>query len=139
MAVQDAVSTAVGGRETGLIYEGDARYPLEVRLPERLRTDPQALARLPLAGSVGLCVPLADVAAIRDIEVPNQISRENGKCRIVVMANVRGRAIAPAANSDDRPRRLPRLFADGAQHKHWRRGATQTARAVIPLPTPPRR
>ena len=46
--VQNVVSAAIGGRETGLIYEGDARYPIEVRLPESLRVDPQALTRLPL-------------------------------------------------------------------------------------------
>ncbi len=47
--LQDAVSAALGGRGIGLIYEGDARYPLVVRLSEDLRTDPRALERLPLA------------------------------------------------------------------------------------------
>jgi heavy metal efflux system protein len=89
--VQDVVSVAMGGRETGLIYEGDARYPLEVRLPERLRIDPQALARLPIARPGGMYVPLSEVAAIHSVEGPNQISRDNGKRRIVVAANVRDR------------------------------------------------
>jgi len=92
--VQDAVSAAIGGRETGLIYEGDARYPLEVRLPEHLRVDPQALARLPLARPNGNYVPLAEVAQMTSVEGPNQISRDNGKRRIVVAANVRGRDLA---------------------------------------------
>ena len=92
--VQDAVSAAIGGRETGLIYEGDARYPLEVRLPERLRVDPQALARLPLARPNGNYVPLVEVADISALEGPNQIARDNGKRRIVVGANVRGRDLA---------------------------------------------
>ena len=92
--VQDAVSAAIGGRETGLIYEGDARYPLEVRLPERLRADPEALARLPLARPNGNYVPLAEVADIQSVEGPNQISRDNGKRRVVVSANVRGRDLA---------------------------------------------
>ena len=92
--VQDVVSAAIGGRETGLIYEGDARYPLEVRLPERLRVDPEALARLPLARPAGGYVPLSEVAEIVTTEGPNQISRENGKRRIVTMANVRGRDLA---------------------------------------------
>ena len=92
--VQDAVSAAIGGRETGVIYEGDARYPLEVRLPERLRVDPQALARLPIARPNGDYVPLAEVAEITSLEGPNQISRDNGKRRIVVGANVRGRDLA---------------------------------------------
>lgn len=92
--VQDAVSAAIGGRETGLIYEGDARYPLEVRLPERLRVDPQELARLPIARPNGTYVPLAEVTQITSVEGPNQISRDNGKRRIVVSANVRGRDLA---------------------------------------------
>jgi len=92
--VQDAVSAALGGRETGLIYEGDARYPLEVRLPEQLRVDPEALARLPLARSGGNYVPLGEVARIQISEGPNQISRENGKRLIVVASNVRGRDLS---------------------------------------------
>ncbi|MGB3810985.1 MAG: CusA/CzcA family heavy metal efflux RND transporter [Parvibaculum sp.] len=92
--VQDTVSAALGGRETGFIYEGDARYPLEVRLPEHLRTDPETLKRLPLARSGGGYVPLGELVDIRSTEGPNQISRENGKRFIVVMANVRGRDLA---------------------------------------------
>ncbi|MBS0377178.1 MAG: CusA/CzcA family heavy metal efflux RND transporter [Proteobacteria bacterium] len=92
--LQDAVSAAIGGRQTGLIYEGDARYPLEVRLPERLRADPQALARLPIARPNGDYVPLIEVADIATTESPNQISRDNGKRRAVVSANVRGRDLA---------------------------------------------
>lgn len=92
--LQDAIGAAVGGRETGLIYEGDARYPLVVRLPERLRADPVALARLPLARGAGGYVPLAEVADIATLEGPNQVSRENGKRRVVVMTNVGGRDLA---------------------------------------------
>ncbi|MCP5412063.1 MAG: CusA/CzcA family heavy metal efflux RND transporter [Alphaproteobacteria bacterium] len=92
--VQDAVSAALGGKEAGLIYEGDARYPLEVRLPEGLRTDPEALNRLPLLRKGGDYIPLTEVASLKTAEGPNQISRENGKRYIVVMANVRGRDLA---------------------------------------------
>ena len=109
--LQDTVSAAIGGRETGLIYEGDARYPLEVRLPERLRVDPQALARLPIARPSGDYVPLLEVADISSVEGPNQISRENGKRRIVVSANVRGRDlagfVAEARTQIERDIRLP--------------------------------
>jgi cobalt-zinc-cadmium resistance protein CzcA len=92
--IQDVVSAALGGKETGLIYEGDARYPLEVRLPEQLRTDPETLKRLPLTRPGGAYVPLAEVADVRFSEGPNQVSRDNGKRFIVVMANVRGRDLA---------------------------------------------
>jgi cobalt-zinc-cadmium resistance protein CzcA len=93
-SVQDIVAAALGGKETGIIYEGDARYPLEIRLPEALRSDIDQLRRLPLARPGGGYVPLAEVADIRFSEGPNQISRENGKRFIVVMANVRGRDLA---------------------------------------------
>jgi cobalt-zinc-cadmium resistance protein CzcA len=92
--IQDSVSAALGGKETGLIYEGDARFPLEVRLPEGMRTDPEALNRLPLSRKGGGYIPLAEVATLKNTEGPNQISRENGKRFIVVMANVRGRDLA---------------------------------------------
>ena len=92
--LRDSVSAAIGGKETGLIYEGDARYPLEVRLPETMRVDPDALSRLPFARPNGNYVPLTDVAYISSYEGPNQISRDIGKRRIVVAANVRGRDLA---------------------------------------------
>ncbi|TJY62040.1 CusA/CzcA family heavy metal efflux RND transporter [Sinimarinibacterium sp. CAU 1509] len=90
--VQDLVAVAIGGQPAGQIFEGDARYDVVVRLPESQRTDPSALARLPLLlnGSGGY-IPLSEVARVERTLGPNQISRENGKRRIVVTANVRGR------------------------------------------------
>jgi cobalt-zinc-cadmium resistance protein CzcA len=93
-SLQDTVAAALGGRETGLIYEGDARYPLQVRLPETLRVDQESLKHLPLSRTGGGYVPLEEVASLNTSEGPNQISRENGKRFIVVMANVRGRDLA---------------------------------------------
>ena len=96
--VQDAVATAVGGREAGVVFEGDRRFDIRVRLPEDLRSDPEALGRLPLPlprGDDGRAhfVPLSEVATLELAPGPNQISRENGKRRVVVSANVRGRDI----------------------------------------------
>ncbi|WP_027016206.1 CusA/CzcA family heavy metal efflux RND transporter [Comamonas composti] len=96
--VQDAVSTALGGREAGTVFEGDKRFDIQVRLPEELRNDMQALGRLPIAlprgsdGRLGF-VPLSALASFEIAPGPNQISREDGKRRIVVSANVRGRDI----------------------------------------------
>jgi cobalt-zinc-cadmium resistance protein CzcA len=114
--VQDVISAAIGGREAGQVFEGDRRFDLVVRLPESLRGDPSELANLPIplpeyrgAGAEQLAsadhvaldaddrpgfVPLEALADIDIVEGPNQISRENGKRRIVVQANVRGRDIA---------------------------------------------
>lgn len=90
--VQDVVSTALAGESAGLIFEGDRRFELVIRLPEHLRQDPAELERLliPTAQAPGF-VPLAEVARLDLASSPNQISRENGKRLIVVMANVRGR------------------------------------------------
>ena len=98
--VQEIVQTAMGGREAGTVFEGDRRFDLVVRLPESLRTDIDALDRLPIPLPGGEqegvdetpdYVPLGEVADISIIYGPNQVSRENGKRRIVVTSNVRGR------------------------------------------------
>lgn len=89
--IQDQVAAAIGGESAGLIFEGDRRFELVVRLPESLRTDLNALDRLPVPLPVGGFVPLAEVATLSLAPAPNQISRENGKRLVVVTANVRGR------------------------------------------------
>ena len=93
--VQDLVSAAIGGESAGLIYEGDRRFQLVVRLPETKRTDLNNLGRLPVpipyANQEVSYVPLSEVATLELVETPNQISRENGLRRVVVTANVRGR------------------------------------------------
>ncbi|QDX26964.1 CusA/CzcA family heavy metal efflux RND transporter [Sphingomonas suaedae] len=93
-AVQDVVAAAIGGRDTGLIFEGDRRFPVTIRLDDSTRSDPDMLARVPVPLPSGGFVPLASVADIGVTEGANQISRENGKRRIVVQANVRGRNVA---------------------------------------------
>ena len=89
--VQTVVSTAMGGAEAGQVFEGDRRFDIVVRLPEKLRQDPVLLERLPIPLSGGGAVPLSEVASIEQTTGPNQISREDGKRRAVVTTNVRGR------------------------------------------------
>jgi heavy metal efflux system protein len=89
--VQDLVSTAVGGAVAGQLQEGDRRFDIVVRLAESLRTDQDALRRLPLPLQGGDYVPLGEVADFELATGLNQINRENGKRRVVVTANVRGR------------------------------------------------
>ncbi|CAM3277652.1 Cation transporter [Sphingomonas antarctica] len=92
--VQDLVSATIGGREAGMIFEGDRRFPVVIRLANTSRSDMQALGQLPVPTASGTFVPLASVADIAIGDGPNQISRENGKRRVVVQANVRGRDVA---------------------------------------------
>jgi cobalt-zinc-cadmium resistance protein CzcA len=89
--VQDMVSTATGGREAGQVFEGDRRFAVVVRLPESQRTDLDSLGNLPVPLAGGASVPLSQLADISLAAGPNQISRENGKRRAVITANVRGR------------------------------------------------
>ncbi len=89
--LQHVVAAASGGEEAGLVFEGDRRFAIVVRLPEALRNDLTALARLPIPLPDGGYVPLQEVASLKLAPGPNQISRENGKRRLVVSANVGGR------------------------------------------------
>jgi cobalt-zinc-cadmium resistance protein CzcA len=111
--VQNLVEIAVGGKSAGRLFEGDRRFDIVVRLPERLRSDIQAIRSLPvplppiesqakatpaLWGNSPLAqiryVPLSELAQIDLAPGPNLISREDGKRRIVVTANVRGRDLS---------------------------------------------
>lgn len=89
--VQDYVAAAIGGEPAGLIFEGDRRFELVVRLPELLRRDMNSLHELPMPLPQGGYVPLAELVDLEIASVPSQISRENGKRRVVVTANVRER------------------------------------------------
>jgi len=122
--VQEVVSIAVGGREAGQVFQGDRRFDIVVRLPEDFRRDLRALKNLPIplkheveeAGKEVdttrfAFLPLDSVARVELTEGPNQVSRENGKRRIVVQANVRGRDIgsfvAEAQGRIEREIKLP--------------------------------
>ncbi|MQA42819.1 CusA/CzcA family heavy metal efflux RND transporter [Rugamonas aquatica] len=101
--VQETIATAIGGREAGTMFEGDRRFGIVVRLPDALRSDLDVMRRLPVplpragaaagAGGAANFIPLGEVATFSIAPGPNQISRENGKRRVVVSANVRGRDI----------------------------------------------
>ena len=103
--VQEVIEIAIGGKQAGQIFEGDRRFPLILRLPEKLRTDMDSWRNIPVRIKAGaplqtiattttdmpLFVPLGELADFELGPGPNQISRENGKRRVVITANVRGR------------------------------------------------
>ena len=94
--VSDTVSAALGGRESGLVFEGDRRFNIVVRLANATRNDLDAVGALPVMlpeGGSGPrhSVPLRELARFQFSEGVNQVSRENGQRRVVVQANVRGR------------------------------------------------
>ncbi|MBE7444269.1 MAG: CusA/CzcA family heavy metal efflux RND transporter [Planctomycetia bacterium] len=111
--VQEVIEIAIGGKSAGKVFEGDRQYELLVRMPEDMRSNMETLKRLPIplpemgsAADTGIVpasygverkrpgyVPLGAVADFAIAQGPNQISRENGKRRVVVTANVRNRDI----------------------------------------------
>ena len=88
--VSDTVAAALGGREAGVVFEGDRRFDVVVRMPNVVRDDLEAVGALPVLTEGGLSVPLRELARFSFSEGLNQVSRENGKRRVVVQANVRG-------------------------------------------------
>ncbi len=116
-SIQDLIETAVGGRPAGLVFEGDRRFQIVVRLNDALRNDISALEDLPVPlpnanpNAPSSSVPLRAVATFKQTEGANQISRENGKRRVVATAEVRGRDIgslvAEAQSKVDEQVKLP--------------------------------
>ncbi|MEC8124798.1 MAG: CusA/CzcA family heavy metal efflux RND transporter, partial [Pseudomonadota bacterium] len=89
-AIQDLVATSVGGQNVGQILQGDRRFDFVIRLDDAQRT-PEHLAVLPIQTPNGGLIQLQDVAKVENILGINQVSRENGKRRVVVTTNVEGR------------------------------------------------
>jgi len=123
--VQEVIEIAIGGKEAGEVFEGDRRHPLLVRLPENLRSNLNALKRIPVEipqtqastspfktvrlddHAMPAFVPLGELAEFNIAPGPNQISRENGKRRVVVTANVRGRDLGSfVAEAQERMKEL---------------------------------
>ncbi|HJO22019.1 MAG: CusA/CzcA family heavy metal efflux RND transporter [Myxococcota bacterium] len=93
-ALQELVATALGGTVAGQLYEGDRRFDIVVRLAEAQRQDVELISRLPIPVNESEYVPLGQVARVEVVSGANQVNRENGKRRVVVGANVRGRDLA---------------------------------------------
>ena len=155
--MQNLVEIAVGGKSAGRVFEGDRRFDIVVRLPEHLRSDIEAIRSLPIPlppvenqakatpalwGNSPLAqiryVPLSELAQIDLAPGPNQISREDGKRRIVVTANVRGRDlgsfVADAQNQVAEKVKLPAGYwiGWGGQFEQLV-SATQRLTIVVPL------
>lgn len=90
--VSQTVAIALGGQASGLVFQGDRRFNVVVRLPDRIRNDIDQLRALPvqLPGST-MTVPLGELASFTVTEGPAEVRRENGRRLVVISANVRGR------------------------------------------------
>ncbi|MEI8344869.1 MAG: CusA/CzcA family heavy metal efflux RND transporter, partial [Candidatus Omnitrophota bacterium] len=137
--VNEIIETAIGGKAATTIYEEDRRFNLVVRFPESRRNSEQAIGNILVASPHGQRVPLGQLAKIRLVEAPNQISRENGMRRVVIEANVRGRDIGSFIAEAQRKiskveKSLPSgYFIDwGGQFENQRR-AMKTLSVVVPI------
>jgi cobalt-zinc-cadmium resistance protein CzcA len=157
-AIHSVIAAAVRGEDAGFVLEGDRRFDVVVRFPGEFRTDPAALRNLPipvnpaddptelslydekaqLIDARPRTVPLESVASVKLTEGPNQISRENGKRRIVVQANVRNRDlgsyVAEAQQQIDEQVKLPAgvWLSWGGQFENLLRAKTRLL-LVVPL------
>jgi cobalt-zinc-cadmium resistance protein CzcA len=133
-----AAVQSLGTRPVGMVYEGERRIPIALRIDERYRTDENALARMLIAATNGDRVPLGRLADIRTVDGPSTITREWGKRRGVVQASVRGRDlggfVAEARAAIERDVTLPPGYfvRFGGQFEHLERARARLA-VVVPL------
>jgi cobalt-zinc-cadmium resistance protein CzcA len=141
--VQETIATAVGGKQAGAMFEGDRRFDIVVRLPEAIRNDFDALARLPVplprgggSGSAANFIPLGEVATFSIAPGPNQVSREDGKRRVVISANVRGRDIGSfVAEAEERLQKvtiLPGYWTTWGGQFEQLQSASRRLQIVVP-------
>ena len=136
--VQNLLESAIGGKAVTTLYEGERRYAVAVRFPEGARNSVETIAATLLPTPGGAQVPLSSVATIRLVDGPAQLSREGGKRRVVVGANVEGRDLAGFVDEVQRRIdagvRVPEgyHFVYGGQFENMQR-AMSTLAVIVPL------
>jgi cobalt-zinc-cadmium resistance protein CzcA len=130
---------SLGGRQVGEVYEGQLRFPLVIRLPERVRADPKAIEAILVTTPAGQRIPLSRLASVETVEGPSTIKRERYQRRITVSANVRGRDmvgfVADAKRKIAEQVQLPPgrySIAFGGQFEHYE-SARRRLMLVVPL------
>lgn len=136
--VQSIIETAIGGKDVTTLYEGERRYSVVVRFPAQVRQSAEAIGNTLLPTPGGAQVPLSSLATIALVDGPAQISRESGKRRVVVGANVEGRDLAgfvtEVQQRIDQEVKLPEgyYFVYGGQFENMER-AMATLAIIVPL------
>lgn len=136
--VNDVVESIVAGKNAGVVYEGEKRFDLVVRLSEATSEDEESIKRLLVPASNGARIPLRDVASVKIEEGPAQISREDRQRRIVVELNVRGRDLGSFVKDAqaviDKKVKLPDGYyiSWGGQFENLQRASLMLA-IVVPL------
>jgi cobalt-zinc-cadmium resistance protein CzcA len=136
--VQSVIESAIGGKDVTTVYEGERRYSVVVRFPEPFRDSAEAVGATLLSTPGGGQVPLSSLAQITLVDGPAQISREGGKRRVVVGANVQGRDLAGFVDEVrqrlEQEVKLPEgyYFQYGGQFENMER-AMGTLQLIVPL------
>jgi cobalt-zinc-cadmium resistance protein CzcA len=136
--VQSIIETAIGGKDVTTLYEGERRYSVMVRFPAQVRQSAEAIGNTLLPTPGGAQVPLSSLANIQLMDGPAQISRESGKRRVVVGANVEGRDlggfVSEVQQRIDQEVKLPEgyYFVYGGQFENMER-AMATLAIIVPL------
>jgi cobalt-zinc-cadmium resistance protein CzcA len=136
--VQSIIETAIGGKDVTTLYEGERRYSVSVRFPAQARQTVEAIGNTLLLTPSGAQVPMSSVANIALVDGPAQISRESGKRRVVVGANVEGRDLAgfvtEVQQRIDSDIQLPDgyYFKYGGQFENMER-AMATLSVIVPI------
>jgi cobalt-zinc-cadmium resistance protein CzcA len=140
--VANTLAAALGGQEAGSVFEGDRRFDIVVRVPMAQRNDVDALGAIPVMlpaaeGRAAQSVPLRQLAELRFTEGLNQVSREDGKRRVVIQVNVRGRDIGSfvteaKAKVDQVQLPTGSYLTWGGQYENLK-AATQRLSIVVPV------
>lgn len=138
--VMEVVETGIGGRNVGTVIEGRERYPIQVRLHRDARDDIERLADIPVTGMGGRSVPLGQVATVKRVTGPGEIASENGRLRVFVQANVRGRDLGTFVDEvrarmdrDLKPRLPPGVVLEYSGEFEDLIRASRTLRMVVPV------
>ncbi len=110
---------SIGSYELGDIYEGQLRFPLVVRLPDKFRQDPEAIGAIQLSTPSGEQIPLKRLADIRVVEGPSTITREWGFRRITISSNIRGRDMGSFVAEAQRRINEEVVLPSGRYHLEW--------------------
>ena len=136
--VNTVVRTAFAGEKAGVIYEGERRFDLVVRLPEAMRKDIENVRNLLIPLSNGQSVPLSQIAAVNLEKALMQISRDNTKRKITVGVNVLDRDVTSLVNEiqailDDNLELPPGYFITyGGQFENFQ-NATKRLTVAVPV------
>ncbi|MFM8573438.1 MAG: efflux RND transporter permease subunit, partial [Pirellula sp.] len=133
--VLDAVA-CVGGKVVGQVFEGQRRYPMQVRLTPEWRTDVEKLSQLKVEDAAGRQIPISQVATIQVADGPVEISRDSIRRRLLISCNVQGRDlgrfVAEAQKIVDQSVQLPPnyILHWGGQFENLQEASQRLAIAV---------